>query len=665
MLVSIDVVDPSRVAGFPRALYDRRSVVRAWSFFVVLSFASALGACTPTCDDQDGDAFGPGCALGPDCDPTNGLRNVDCALVPPPDCDADPAATGCPCLVRSSTPCTSHPDAIPGAGQCRSGHAICLQHGHWGLCMGEVPPRFEICDAVDEDCDGRTDEGTRSPCGGCDSSCRGGVWGESDAPFTASDQLAITQFGELTLARSEFATATVWAANSADGTISRIDANTAVELARYSTMMDSSHGEEPSRVAVDWSEDAWVLNRAFDGQGTVTKIASDRSRCVDRNGDGTIQTSSGPTDVIAGDECVLFSVPIGAPMEIPRAIAIDGGGLDGAGAGNAWVGLFGGDAILELDGATGAIRRRVETPGFAPYGAAVDPWGSIWFSSRDGYLVRVNPVPTVATFETITVPLACWLIYSIAIDREGRIGITGFSCDSVAIYDPATGAIDHVSTEPSTRGAVFDPSGELWVAHTGGLVTMLDVAPLRVRRTIDLRANGASPLETVGIASDTVGHIWAVSEHGEDDTSSLGVATRVDLDGGAVSAQVTIGSAPHNQGDLTGAIRGGAFVPSGSESHVFTGCTTNDGTWVALHFEAHEGTSGSILFEARHAADVAALAAVAFTSLGTFPDADGPYSLSYPAGGVVEIRVTLHATSRLGAPRLGRVGLEWACPGPQ
>jgi hypothetical protein len=157
--------------------------------------------------------------------------------------------------------------------------------------------------------------------------------------------------------------------------------------------------------------------------------------------------------------------------------------------------------------------------------------------------------------------------------------------------------------------------------------------------------------------------VWAVSEHGG--AMNLGVASRVDLDGGAVSAQVTIGVAPHTQGDLSGVMRGGAFVPDGSESHVFTGCATTPTTqWRAVHVEADTGTSGTITIEVRHAADQTSLASATLTTLGTLPAKLGPFPLSVPDGGVLEVRVTLHVAARLGAPRLGRVGVEWHCPGP-
>jgi hypothetical protein len=33
-------------------------------------------------------------------------------------------------------------------------------------------------------------------------------------------------------------------------------------------------------------------------------------------------------------------------------------------------------------------------------------------------------------------------------------------------------------------------------------------------------------------------------------------------------------------------------------------------------------------------------------------------------GGALQVRLTLRAQARIGAPRVGRVGVEWVCPGP-
>ncbi len=630
----------------------------------LLVLVLALG-CDTSCVDRDDDGFGLACPLGADCDDDNASRNVDCEAVPAPDCSVDPSATGCPCLPGAVAACFEIDGAIAGAGPCRSGRALC-RSSHWGLCTGTVGPGIEICDAVDDDCDGRIDEGTRSPCGGCRDDCRGGVWGESADPFLATTELELTPYGRLTLARTEVSASTLWVANSADGTVSRIDAASATETARYPSTLATpgldDPAPEPARIAVDWVGDAWIVNRAFDGQGSVTKIAGDLTHCVDLDGDGSISTSAGPLDVRADDECVLFTVLVGGEREVPRAIAVDGGGLDGVSAGNAWVGLFAGQAVIELDGRDGHELRRVSVPDFQAYGAAFDPWGTLWMMSRDGYVARIDPRLATPTVDVIEIPLACWLLYSIAIDPAGRVALTGFSCDQVALYEPETGAITRVTTQPSTRGAVFAPSGSLWVAHTSGLVSELGVTPLQVRRTIDLRSLGTTPTSTIGMAADTLGHVWAVSEDGGE--GGVGVASRIDLPGGVLSAAVSTGRSPHTQGDLTGSTLDGAFVEEGSETHVFLGCENDSTEWRNLHVEADPGSAGEITIEARRAADATGLDAEPFVLIGVLPESTSPFPLSFTAGGVLEVRVTLRSASRLGAPRLARIGIEWRCSGP-
>ncbi|MBI5499485.1 MAG: MYXO-CTERM sorting domain-containing protein [Deltaproteobacteria bacterium] len=48
-------------------------------------------------------------------------------------------------------------------GQCRPGTQTCSA-GAWGACVGSTPPTAELCNNLDDDCDGRTD-GFSRPCG--------------------------------------------------------------------------------------------------------------------------------------------------------------------------------------------------------------------------------------------------------------------------------------------------------------------------------------------------------------------------------------------------------------------------------------------------------------------------------------------------------------------
>jgi len=68
------------------------------------------------------------------------------------DCDGvtDP---GCDCSDGDSRPC----GGTETTGVCHPGTQYCLG-GHWGSCEGAVGPGSEMCNGLDDDCDGRTDE---------------------------------------------------------------------------------------------------------------------------------------------------------------------------------------------------------------------------------------------------------------------------------------------------------------------------------------------------------------------------------------------------------------------------------------------------------------------------------------------------------------------------
>lgn len=629
-----------------------------------------VGGCSQQCADRDGDGFGANCEPGPDCDDGNVNLAKRCDAVARA-CLKSPFEAGCPCQSSTVRTCYTGADETQNVGVCRAGGQRCLK-AEWSECIDEVAPTIERCNGADDDCDGSTDEAVLSPCGGCDADCRGGVWGPPNTPFEADGELALTSAGDLTLLLHEIESLTVWVPNTGEGTLSKVDAVSAQEVARYRVA-----GETPERVAVDYNGDAWVLSPSLDGVSMLTKVAADASRCIDRNADGALQTSLGPDDVLADseDECVLLTVEVGETGDVARSLCTDGvRGPDGAGGGSVWVGLQARQRLLELDGESGEPLREVLTPGLAPYTATFDPWGTMWVIDRDGLLGRLRPATEPPDFLVIEAPLRCYAFEALASDRQGVLTLTGSACEQVTLYDPAQESWQHVKTDGvlDTRGVAV-LGDDSWVSHTGGSISRVQRDPLLIKNTAQLAGMDFSPLESIAVGADSHAQLWVVSSMGAPDEH--GVLTRFDPVAEEVTAQVPLGRLPRGQGDITGDRRLGEFADEASATHIFDGCggeRSDAGTdrptqatdWQRLHLASVVGAGASVLVEARWATERSGLSEASWTTLGELPRDEPPYDLPFETGGVVEVRLTLRVTARIGAPRITRVGLQWRCAGP-
>ena len=104
---------------------------------------------------------------------------------------------GCACVHAKIEPCFTGADSARGKGKCKDGTHVCNM-GVWGTCLGEVlPDAKEECDGIDNNCDSRVDESCActdgnkqactTPCGKGEAICQGGEWKNCTAPLAQQE----------------------------------------------------------------------------------------------------------------------------------------------------------------------------------------------------------------------------------------------------------------------------------------------------------------------------------------------------------------------------------------------------------------------------------------------------------------------------------------------
>jgi sugar lactone lactonase YvrE len=469
---------------------------------------------------------------------------------------------------HSTTPVTSD----DGREICLVGERRC-EAGRWGTCTAvEERPYPLVGSAVSTDGVARQPVvGTPTGCSGCDTSCRlttdtfdDGVDDLAGPPLLNDGSEDAPGLGIRIGAGSTKAASGLyaWLAHTDTSQVSKVHLKNHTVDGRYYVGI-SGKANKPSRTAVDAAGNAYVAQRAFDLQGTLTKIAGDLADCVDLNSDGDIDTSNGANilgwpGTATQDECVLWQVKVGAVDAVPRALTIDQ-------LGRLWVGLHDAQSFVVIDPDTGAQVGSVSGLTSCPYGAVTDSQNRIWYSAQGlcgsccgtpgvQWIDASAAIPSNADlgdfYAAPNTGSGSGMPYGITVDSEDRLFMADQQDGGLLRFDTAAMTWDYYDIPDiagNSRGVTYQlESNSIFLSNYGNnIVTVHDPDTLaELDRFNTLTTSGANLDGPYGMCPDYSGNIWIAAK----DSSLAGILDPV----GRTLAKVSLVSQTYTYSDFTG-----------------------------------------------------------------------------------------------------------------
>lgn len=395
-----------------------------------------------------------------------------------------------------------------------------------------------------------------------------------------------------------------------NGTVSKVNTETGDELGRYRV---APHPDcDPSRTTVDLQGNCWVGNRQA---GTVVKIGLyEAGQCMDRNGNGLIETSLDLNDdgditdaeilPWGEDECVLCEVVLITGKEgtyvpgtftggydldywstSPRGLAVDANN-------NLWAGTWASMKYYYIDGSTGGILRTVDVSpwGHHAYGAVIDRNGVLWssegvkYSEADPSILRLDPSTDPPAISDLDMG---HLVYGLGLDYGDHLWVSSYDVGALSKVNIFTDDIvTHYKWDlwrARVRGVACTSDNDVWIVST------LRDSVYRYDSDGNLKAQIDVGDEPTGIAVDAAGKVWVCNLDGS--------IVRIDPETNTVDlTKIIIGSDGHyTYSDMTGIVSRTVTTRIGTWTVVADG-EAIDTPWSTISWtnDEPEGTSLSV-----------------------------------------------------------------------
>ncbi|HEX8819042.1 MAG TPA: kelch repeat-containing protein, partial [Archangium sp.] len=367
----------------------------------------------------------------------------------------------------------------------------------------------------------------------------------------------------------------LWVANFLQDTVTKIDSRTGRQVGIYDSVLAKnwdgstppvsaprSGCNSPSRTTVDAAGSAFVANRGFCANGdttlaSITKIGTKPDQCVDRNGNGQLDTSrdatgdgiidiNNPAEYLGqADECLLWTRTYAAPGDYGRSVAVDADQ-------NLWLGGYATSKLWQLSNKTGELLRTLDPnaeTGLSAsiYGLAVGPGGFIYTSDYAlRILQRIDPNAPAGS-AAVKVLFSPVRTYGLAVDKNGIVWLGNYSTyrnGGLVRADFNAGSLQVLSI-PSTadcrghsRGVAVDAKGDVWAACWS------NNRLLRFNSAGTLLASYPTAAGTLGVAIDSENKIWTSNQTSD-------TVTRIDPTNGSIQSYPA-GGHPYSYWDMTG-----------------------------------------------------------------------------------------------------------------